>query len=111
MSKRCIKCGKKVYRASRYCEEHYEEVKARKRKVMIPLRELWYTMVGKCTKEHWKIYQNYGARGYTVCKEWMDKDNFTSWAIQQGYQKYDKLVLEEGKLEYSPSNCYIRKKK
>lgn len=108
----CIKCkveGKrKKATKGRYCQYHYEEAKAKKRIDFIPLRDYWYSIMGRCYKEHWKLYQAYGVRGFTVCEEWQDRSNFITWARQNGYRKGKLIKFNSSECKvYGPENCYI----
>lgn len=110
----CLACKveglRKKATKGKFCDYHYEEGKAKKRSQFIPLRDIWYTMIGKCYKEHWKLYETYGAKGYTVCPEWRDSRNaFIDWSKKQGYKRGMKLVVE-GK-EYGPETCKFEEKK
>ena len=41
-----------------------------------PLYDIWYNMIQRCTiPEHYN-YKNYGARGITVCDEWLTIEGF-----------------------------------
>lgn len=111
----CIACkveGKrKKAEHGKYCFHHYDEFKAKKRATTIPLRDYWYSIVGRCTKEHWTLYSTYGAKGYTVCEAWLDKKTFVSWSVSQGYRRgmILKFKVEDCKV-YSPDNCYFEEK-
>lgn len=111
----CIACKVKGIRKKathgKYCLTCYENAKATKRANFIPLRDYWYSLMGRCYKEHWTLYATYGARGYTVCEEWHDRTTFISWAKQQGYKRGRILKFkEEGCKVYSPDNCYFEEK-
>lgn len=41
-----------------------------------PIHNLWYSMIQRCTDKNNKHYADYGGRGITVCKEWMEFVNF-----------------------------------
>lgn len=66
-------------------------------------------MKTRCYRKSSPKYANYGARGITVCPEWMDSDNgfdaFADWALSHGYQ--DNLTIERIDVNkgYSPDNC------
>lgn len=111
----CLKCkveGKRKKATNgRYCLFHYEEAKAKKRAEFIPLRDYWYSLMGRCYKEHWELYKTYGARGYTVCEDWHERSNFIIWAKQQGYKRGRILKFKEVDCKvYSPDNCYFEEK-
>ena len=63
-------------------------------------------MVYRCNNPKNKDYKNYGARGITVCAEWLDVTNFVAWAELthpniEGYS-LDRIDNDKG---YSPENC------
>lgn len=65
----------------------------------------WRKMVARCCDEADKDYHNYGARGITVCEEWLSYPNFHKWALKNGYEKgltIDRINNDKG---YQPSNC------
>ena len=66
----------------------------------------WYNMTQRCTNPNHKVYKDYGARGITVCAEWLDVSNFVAWAEEthphtEGYT-LDRIDNDKG---YSPENC------
>ena len=66
----------------------------------------WNGMVQRCTNHKNKRYKDYGARGITVCEEWLDIRNFTEWCNStypklEGYT-LDRINNDKG---YSPENC------
>lgn len=65
----------------------------------------WRKMVARCCDETDKDYSNYGARGITVCTDWLDYSKFYEWALQNGYKRgltIDRIDNDKG---YCPSNC------
>lgn len=38
--------------------------------------ELWKVLIGRCYNENFNSYKNYGAKGVTVCEEWLNFSNF-----------------------------------
>ena len=48
---------------------------------------LHYEMMKRCYNEKSVMYNCYGAKGITVCKEWHDRDIFRKWCNENGYVK------------------------
>lgn len=68
--------------------------------------KIWVGMKRRCYGKNTVSYKNYGARGITVCQEWLDDFmNFYIWTINNGYQ--DDLSLDRINVNgnYEPSNC------
>lgn len=68
--------------------------------------QTWYDMKYRCYNTMSKDYKHYGARGITVCEEWLDVANFVAWAEAthpniKGYS-LDRIDNDKG---YSPENC------
>lgn len=65
----------------------------------------------RCNNPNAPKYKNYGKRGIDVCKEWDSFEEFSTWALKNGYK--DDLTIEriDVHLGYSPENCiWISKK-
>ena len=63
-------------------------------------------MKQRCTNPKLPRYKDYGLRGITVCREWLeDFNNFYLWAMQNGYD--DNLTIDRINNDgnYEPSNC------
>lgn len=70
------------------------------------LKDCWKNMIRRCTNTTSHQYHDYGGRGITVCKEWLNSfQKFELWALSNGYN--DNLTIERSNnnLGYSPSNC------
>lgn len=70
------------------------------------LATIWYHMKDRCSNPENNNYQNYGARGITVCQEWQDDFMaFREWALKNGY--HDGLSIDRIDVNgnYEPTNC------
>jgi len=76
-----------------------------------PLYSVWASMKQRCYYTSDINYRNYGARGVTVCDEWIDNFKaFYEWAIKNGWSKglqldKDKLSPSQLGMIYSPEYC------
>lgn len=80
------------------------------------LSNIYGDMKKRCYKPYCKAYKDYGARGITLCDEWLDEEKsfgnaskgwlaFKDWAIKNGYSDnltIDRIDVNKG---YSPENC------
>lgn len=70
------------------------------------LHNVWRHMKRRCLSKNDKLYKYYGARGITICQEWLDNFmNFYNWAMANGYS--DELTIDRIDVNgnYEPSNC------
>lgn len=76
------------------------------------LYDEWTLMKYRCSYKGSSSYKNYGARGITVCKEWLDDFmNFYNWAMKNGYREGLSLERKDVNGNYCPENCcWIEKK-
>ena len=81
------------------------------------LSNIFHNMKKRCYCANSKDFKNYGAKGITVCKEWLDSEkasignctkgfiHFKEWALANGYS--DMLTLDriDVSKSYCPDNC------
>lgn len=74
------------------------------------LYNIWSGMRDRCNNPHNRYYQDYGARGISICDEWNDYGVFKEWAYKNGYD--ESAVFQECTIDridvngdYEPSNC------
>ena len=66
----------------------------------------WYNMTQRCTNPNHKAYKDYGARGITVCEEWLDVRNFVDWC-ESTHPNTNEVSLDRIDVNgnYEPNNC------
>lgn len=77
------------------------------------LYRVYRSMFERCYSSESKIYKNYGARGITICDEWLGDngyDTFAKWAIKSGYNEdaqRGECTLDriDTMKNYEPDNC------
>jgi hypothetical protein len=70
------------------------------------LAKVYDGMKARCHDPKSSGYRYYGARGITVCEEWLaDRSAFFAWAEANGYREGLQIDREKGHLGYSPENC------
>lgn len=69
--------------------------------------QCWFDMIRRCYDPKNRVYDRYGGRGVTVCKEWRNFQNFAHWYDSNHIEgfKLDKDLKNVGSMEYSPENC------
>ena len=81
----------------------YDDKKALSRH---PLYHKWNGMKKRCYKPSDAHYNNYGARGITICEEWRESFlNFYNWGINNGYKQGLEIDRINNDGNYEPSNC------
>jgi len=66
---------------------------------------VWSSMKDRCYRKKSNAYKNYGARGISVCDEWLDFKPFTEWALSNGYQEDLTIERINNDGDYKPGNC------
>ena len=89
------------------------EIKNKKVKAIATHLSRYTQMLARCYDTSSKAYQSYGAKGVTVCEEWLDSPNaFIEWCESNGWDYH--LVLDKDILSdklgiypkiYSPATC------
>lgn len=69
------------------------------------LYKIWIAMRRRCFNEKSKAYKNYGGRGISVCKDWMDFVPFMQWAVENGYRSDLTIERKNNDGNYCPENC------
>lgn len=71
-----------------------------------PLYTVWQGIKTRCYNPNSSHYQWYGAKGVTVCDEWLnDFQAFYDWAIANGWEKGLTIDRKDNDKSYSPDNC------
>lgn len=84
------KCKTKLYKSKTKLYMAYQNLKRR------------------CTNPNHSLYKYYGARGISVCAEWLGENgfqNFAEWSMSHGYKEGLTIdrICNDG--NYSPDNC------
>lgn len=70
------------------------------------LYHIWSSMKQRCYNIRSREYKYYGARGVTICDEWLeDFMNFYNWAMDNGYREGLSIDRINNSNSYSPDNC------
>ena len=70
------------------------------------LYNIYSKMKYRCYNPNNDDFKDYGARGISICKEWLSGfENFYNWAITNGYNKDLSIDRIDVNGNYEPSNC------
>lgn len=119
---RCICGNEKIVRADHLkggkivsCGCYYSSVRPETRRThgqrRTRLYGVWHNMKNRCYNKNVRSYKDYGAKGVTVCREWLhDFAAFSKWAYANGYDpeaEYGKCTIDRIDVSgnYCPDNC------
>lgn len=86
-------------------EEYYNRGKASGMKERMRINRIWNGMKERCYQEKSISYKNYGAKGISICDEWLDFEKFLKWSLENGYAEGLSIDRLDGSKDYSPDNC------
>jgi hypothetical protein len=66
---------------------------------------IWRGMIDRCTNPNSTRFSDYGGRGITVCKEWINIVGFYDWAINNGYADNLQIDRKNNDGNYCSGNC------
>lgn len=70
------------------------------------LYKTWCGMINRCYDAGNQDFYNYGGRGITICRQWLNSPSaFISWAESNGWKEGLELDRIDNDCGYSPENC------
>lgn len=73
------------------------------------IKRIYKALLERCNNPKAQAFYNYGARGITVCDEWMEPVigtyRFLIWATKENYKRGLELDRIDNDKGYSPENC------
>ena len=74
------------------------------------LYRVWRGMIGRCNDPKNISFKDYGAKGVSICHEWMEYGIFREWALKNGYDESaarGKCTIDRIDTfgNYEPGNC------
>lgn len=99
----CKECRRK------YSLKHNRKyIKKYKNKPRSRLGSCYYHMVRRCYNPKDSSYRLYGARGITICEEWLnDREKFIKWGLENGYKRGLSIDRIDNNQGYRPQNCHF----
>lgn len=116
---RCKECGREFIRASNqvkapskiaYSCSHKritgQDVKYDNHWKNPRIMKIYYNIISRCYDTSSKDYRFYGAKGVSVCQDWLDNPiHFEEWALVNGYEENLTIDRKNETKGYSPDNC------
>jgi hypothetical protein len=87
-------CGSKADRSHGYVHGFHSS----------PIYDTWCHMINRCTNQNNESYADYGGRGITVCKEWINLKQFIS-DMEPSFRHGLYLDRRDNNAGYSKENC------
>ena len=69
------------------------------------LHNIWHGMKQRCLNKNATGYNNYGGRGISIYKEWLQYRNFKEWSLNNGYNDTLSIDRIDTNGNYEPNNC------
>lgn len=73
------------------------------------INKIYRLIKNRCYNKNSSSFKDYGGRGITICKEWVDKENgfknFYEWSMNNGYSEELTIDRIDVNGNYEPSNC------
>lgn len=69
------------------------------------LHMCWKNMKQRCFNPKSSRYEHYGARGITICEDWLTFEGFLRWALAAGYTEGLTIDRKDTAGNYTADNC------
>lgn len=70
------------------------------------IKRIFKDMINRCYNQKDKSYRWYGAKGISICDEWLNNPIlFEQWALNNGYDSVLTIDRIDSELGYYPNNC------